>query len=267
VEWRRLIERRTRSASPNWLDAGGASRRGRRDENQDRWLLRAGLGVVSDGMGGYRGGATAAELTVAGFVAGLHEDQGRGRCAAALRAGFQRANDDVRRGQELDEALGQMGATLTVAVLVDGDVDRSCWLVANVGDSPAIRAGAGRSVQITTDDTVPGLLLRDGAITEAEALAHPYRHVVLHAIGVEPDVEVEVTEIEVAAGDALVLVSDGVSDVLDVDEIGRSVSAASSATEAAERLADAALAHGTSDNVTALVLRHVASSVRAWSGG
>ena len=113
---------------------------------------------------------------------------------------------------------------------------------------------------------MPGRLLREGVITEAEAVAHPYRHMVLHAIGVEADVEADISGVELTAGDAIVLTSDGLSDVLEVDEIGRLALAGASAVDAAAALADAAIASGAADNVTAVVLRHVASSVRVRPG-
>ena len=115
--------------------------------------------------------------------------------------------------------------------------------------------------RITVDDTVPARLLHDGVITEAEADTHPYRHMVIHAVGVEPTtVDVAPVLVELEAGDSIVLLSDGVSDVLDVDEIGRLVRAGATAQAAADAVADGAVDRATGDNATLVVVRHVASS-------
>src|SRR4051794_28900186 len=115
------------------IDIAGASATGPRPDNQDRWFARPRLAVLSDGMGGYTGGAVAAETPIAAAVAAAGE--GAGASEPMLRTMFTAANDGVRVARASSPELDRMGATLTVAGQVDDDPRR--WLVASAGDSPA----------------------------------------------------------------------------------------------------------------------------------
>jgi serine/threonine protein phosphatase PrpC len=245
---------------PDLVDVGAATDAGPRPDNQDRLHVDHRLAVLSDGMGGYEGGATAAELTVAAVSDALGSPVTGGPDRQAVAAAFTAANDAVRNGRSDGSDHAQMGATLTVAVLLDGTVDASRWRVANVGDSPGFLVDARGTTLVTVDDTVPGQLLRVGAISETDALTHPYRHMVLHAIGVESTVDADQVEVELGAGEAIVLVSDGVSDILGPAEIGAVTRSAPTAAGSARALVDRAIAGGSTDNATAIVVRHVASS-------
>lgn len=244
------------------IDVGSASAVGGRTENQDRCFANRRVAIVSDGMGGYRGGARAAELSVRAVVATLH-DRGGHADAAALRSAFERANADVRAGRIADPDRDRMGATLTVALAQPGTGSESRWLLAHVGDSPAYVVTPGGATQVTVDHTAPALLHADGTITAAQASVHPARHVLLRAVGAEPGVEADLTDVTLQVGDALVLGSDGLSGTLTAAEIGRLVNSATSAVVAADTLVATAVERGASDNVTAVVVRHVASSVYA----
>jgi protein phosphatase len=159
-----------------------------------------------------------------------------------------------------------MGCTLAVAWARAIAADRSRWIVAHVGDSPIYAVTPAGTRQLTVDHTVPGHLVANGTITAEAARTHPYRNQLLRALGHEPAVEPDVATLVLSAGDALVLASDGLSGVLEPDDVHGLVAAALvaprhvMATELAERLADAALARGATDNVTVAVLRHLATS-------
>jgi len=103
-------------------------------------------------------------------------------------------------------------------------------------------------------------LLRSGALTPEEAARHPGRHVVVRSIGAEETASADVTAVTLHPDEAIVVVSDGVSDVLDPPVVHELIVGAQTAAEAARRLVAAALRHGASDNVTAAVVRHMASS-------
>jgi protein phosphatase len=245
---------------PGFIDSGMASHIGGRQENQDRASVSHTLGVVSDGMGGYAGGAKAAELTVAAVRDALVGLVGNQIDEAALAHAFERANDAVRKGRRFDPEKSQMGATLTLAALVRGDLAESVWLVAHVGDSPAFLVMSPEAVPITIDHTVPAQMVSTGALSSADAEIHPYRHVLLRAIGTEAEVHVDLAEVHLAAGDALLIASDGLSNELAPADILPLVAGAATATEAAEALVREAVDRGASDNVTAVVLRHLAYS-------
>ena len=149
-----------------------------------------------------------------------------------------------------------MAATLTIATARSVAADRSRWVLANVGDSPAWLVTAAEALHVTVEHTLTAELLRAGAIPPEAAATHPQRHVVTRAIGMENQVLADSRSITMAAGDSLILASDGLSDVMDATDIFQVVAPASTADEMARMLVAAALARATADNVTVVVLRH-----------
>jgi protein phosphatase len=266
------------------IDRACATAAGARAENQDRCVVGPGLGVVSDGVGGHAGGARAAELTVqavvgalGGVVAGGRADGAgpagaagvdggveavdEGALAAAVAAAVQAANDAVRAGRAADPAVARMGATVALAAASALDpAGRSRWVVAHVGDSPAWLVTAAGCSRLTDDHTLTAELVRAGSIDAAAAGSHPGRHVLARAIGPEGRVAPDVVHVELLPGDALVLASDGLADVLGPAAIHGAVTAAPTADEAARCLVEASLDAHTTDNVTVAVLRQLASS-------
>ena len=253
---------------PLRVDVGSATDTGPRPDNQDRCAVSPGWAIVSDGVGGHAGGGLAAELTVEAVVSVLDAADGPDTAGAVdeqlLRRTFEAANEAVRARRRDDPAVADMGATLTIAVLASpAERDGSRWLVASAGDSPAWRVTAASAERLTQDHTLAAELARTGAISEADAARHPGRHVVTRSIGSEDRIAPDITATVLQAGEALVLASDGMSDVLDPTEIHAAAAGAATAADAARRLVDAALARDAGDNVTAAVVRHVALSADA----
>jgi PPM family protein phosphatase len=243
------------------MDFGSATDTGPRPDNQDRCAVSAEWAIVSDGVGGHAGGGLAAELTVEAVVSVLTAPDAPAVDEDLVRRAVEAANDAVRAGRRNDPAVADMGATLTVAARSSAaGTDESRWLVASVGDSPAWRVTAAGAERLTQDHTLAAELARTGAITEADAARHPGRHVVIRSIGGEDRVDPDITATTLHPGEALVLVSDGLSDVVDAAEIHAVTANAASADEAANRLVQAALGRGASDNVTAALVRRVAGS-------
>jgi protein phosphatase len=156
----------------------------------------------------------------------------------------------VAERQAADPAVAGMAATVTVALAEPGG---DAWLVANVGDSPAWRIGPDRVDHLTEDHNAAAELVRAGAITADEARRHPGRHVVTQAAGGRERPEPAVSRVVLRAGDRLVLASDGVA-VLPEEAMMVAVLASPSPDAAARAVVDAALAAGTRDNVTVVVL-------------
>lgn len=235
-----------RTGYPWWMhvDVGGATAVGLRAENQDRWAVADdGLwAIVSDGVGGTAGGATAAELTVAAAVDAL--DAG-----ALMDAIFSRAHESVVAGQRARTGLEQMAATLTVARHGGG----RRWAVGGAGDPPAFVVGTSVH-RLLAPHTVAEGLVAAGAISVAEARRHPGRHSITRASGHSRSSVPDIVEFDVPEGASLVLASDGI-EVLGDDALVRVVAGARTAPDAAVALVDAALEAGAADNVTVVVLR------------
>ena len=246
------------SVADSLIDCAFATAIGTRPENQDRCAISKRWIVLSDGAGGHAGGALAAEVTVEAVVACLTASADP-PAAPLLEEAVWRANDAVRSRRLTDPAVAQMAATLTVAIAVSAIEDESEWLVTSIGDSRAWHVTPECPVQLTEDDNVAAQLVKTGAITPTEALAHPGRHWITRAIGPEDRVAPGMTSVRMQGGDALLIASDGL-DVLSPAAIHDVIAGSASADDAVEQLVEAALRAGTLDNVTAAVIRHVPSA-------
>jgi protein phosphatase len=241
------------------IDAGWASAQARRPDNQDRCACTARWAALADGIGGYAGGAAAAELAVQAATVAL--ERGDGNARAAVTDAMARANAAVRSGRRRHLELAQMGTTLTVALAAG----QGLWTIANVGDSPAWRVRGDRTDLVTQDHNVAAELLWHGVINAEEAARHPGRHVLSRAIGIDETVQPSVRNVDLAPGDRLVLASDGLGAAVGTATLHELLGPVSdaSAAEQAGYLVDVALAAGASDNVTVVMVCCVASSIVA----
>lgn len=230
------------------LVAGAATDVGRVRQgkpNEDAVLVddRLHLFAVADGMGGHRAGevasATALEALRAAIASGRPVPDA---IASANSAVFSKAFDDPE--------LRGMGTTITVAVAGDGQA----IVVGHVGDSRAYHLHDGELVQITEDHSLVEELVREGRLTPEQASVHPQRSIITRALGVDEQVQVDVYDVDLAAGDRVLLCSDGLTSMVRPNDIARILRREDDPTRAAEALVDAANAAGGEDNVTAVVL-------------
>ena len=198
---------------------------------------------VADGMGGHRGGEVASRIAVEG-VSEIFETSPEPP-DNLLTSAFARANERIFETASADPALRGMGTT-GVALALTG-ARRA--VVAHVGDSRAYRLRGGDLTQITGDHSVVGELVRRGQLTPEQARVHPQSNEILRALGTQPEVEVEITPLEVEPGDRYLLCSDGLSGMLPDDAI-REVLAREDAAEAVRTLIARANEAGGTDNIT-----------------
>ncbi len=253
-----------RSASP-WI-LGARSETGYvRTANEDRmgWT-RAPFGdvyVISDGMGGYRGGALAAELTIRVLQEQLIRATPDSReFPEQVREAFLAANRTVReRRDPADPETSDMGAT-GVALITSG----RRFAVAHVGDSRGYLWRRGKLEQLTRDHSRVQAMVDNGLLTPEQAAAHPDASVLDRAIGHKPDVQVDVSEWRaVEAGDMLLLCSDGLCGYVRDEEIAAVLQAGGTPRELTDRLVGCALAKGGEDNVTVQLVGYALSRRRA----
>jgi serine/threonine protein phosphatase PrpC len=236
--------------APLVLDAAAGSVGGSRGPNEDAGWAGPGLVAVADGVGGNVGGAVAAALAVDALACTLG-GQPRDDAEAAIRRAVGAANALLGEAVSRTPALTGMATTLTAATL-----DRRGRLaLAHVGDSRAYRLRDGSLEQLTEDHSLVGGLVRMGKITAAEAEQHPQRSVILRAVGIEPAVEVDVTEHEVEDGDVYLLCSDGLSGMVRDEVIAETLALDGSLAAATNLLIDLANASGGRDNITAVLFR------------
>ena len=237
------------------LTVAGRTTVGRRDHNEDAFLVRPDLGLVvlADGMGGYAGGALASKLTVDAVARSFEEDAQDAPpiasvLAAQARAAVLSAHRDVRAVRTGEHA--QMGSTVVLLAVRGGTA-----AVAHAGDSRVylLRAGVLRAV------TLDHSFLREVAAraANAEELEHmraQWGHVVTRAVGHGETLSPDVTELALMAGDVLLLCSDGLHGVLEEGEIADALTMFTP-EDACEVLLARAIDAGSRDNVTACVLR------------
>jgi serine/threonine protein phosphatase PrpC len=232
------------------LRSGSASDVGRvRTVNEDLALESLTLFAVADGMGGHVGGEIAARTA----IETLQAEFARKPTADGLAAAIHDANKAVwERGHE-DADLRGMGTTMIAAALVATD-DGDRLVLANVGDSRAYRLHGEDLVQLTTDHSVAEELVARGELSEEEAAIHPHRHILTRALGVQPEVAVDVWQLIPEEGDRFLLCSDGLTNEVLAEEITDVLVQTRDPREAAETLVRLANQAGGNDNATVVVL-------------
>ncbi|MFA7459490.1 MAG: PP2C family serine/threonine-protein phosphatase [Trueperaceae bacterium] len=233
--------------------SAGATDAGRvRSLNQDYFFVgelpgRGHLAVVADGMGGHTAGEVASRRAVETMVESLRRS--RAQPPVALARAAQAANVEVYNYALENPQNKGMGTTLT-AVLIDDQVG----LVGHVGDSRAYLVRDGVATRLTVDHSWVADRVRQGLLSEEEAKRHRWRNVITNAIGATPTFRLDVLYFNVLPNDMVVVVSDGVSMLLDEKRIAQVVSGTDPDTATAQLLAEAN-ERGAPDNLTAAVLR------------
>jgi PPM family protein phosphatase len=235
--------------SPLKLVAAGVTDVGRvRDGNEDDFLVdaRTSLVAVADGMGGHRGGEVASATALEALRAAVASGE-------PIRDAIAVANDAVLEKSVSDQQLHGMGTTVTAGTLARGGT----LLVGHVGDSRAYLVRDGQMSQITNDHSLVEEMVRGGELTPEQAEVHPQRSIITRALGIDPEIDVDVYPVELRDGDRVLLCSDGLTTMVRQYEIAGILSREHDPERAAQVLVDAANAAGGEDNVTALVVEVV----------
>ena len=198
--------------------------------------------AVADGMGGAAAGEVASRLAIEAATATSPGD-------TDIAARFTAGNDAVLAAVTDDPAMAGMGTTLTLAVL---DHDGVAHL-GHVGDSRAYLLRDGVLRQLTTDHTYVMELVSRGQLTKSAAATHPRRNLLTRVIGMQ-DLIVDTFSESLEAGDRVLLCSDGLTTMVDDGVIADLLTSATSPTEAAWALVDAANGNGGVDNTTVAVI-------------
>lgn len=246
--------------------AGGRTDVGRsREHNEDAILMDSALGlyIVADGMGGHAAGEVASSMAVAAVRDVLAEKRAplrelgtklaspraREEVLLAVEDAIQVACQRVYANAQANEERRGMGTTIVVCLVLG-----ECAFVSHVGDSRLYLVREGAVRQITYDHTVRNELIRRGNTPLAEIEALPYKHAITRAVGTYEQAQPESIALELAAGDRLVLATDGLTGYLDDREENLASYMEQAPAEASTALVDFANASGGRDNVTVLTL-------------
>jgi protein phosphatase len=220
-----------------------------------------GLMVLADGMGGYNAGEVASgiavqivsELATEGAKRENRSDidphSGLMRQSIVLRDAVYRANKIIFQTAQSQTHCEGMGTTIVAAMFYDNKIS-----IAHVGDSRAYRLRGGVFEQVTLDHSLLQELVDRGFYSAEEAQRSTNRNYVTRALGVEATVEVEVHEHEVLPGDIYLLCSDGLPDMVEVEDIHLTISTFNASLDVVgKQLIELANDHGGRDNVSIML--------------
>lgn len=224
--------------------------------------MDVGLLVLADGMGGYNAGEVASGIavkTILGQVADalesipdrgeLEEQTGLMRQSIVLRDAVARANKIIHNTAQTRAECQGMGTTVVACLFYDNKAS-----IAHVGDSRIYRLRQDQFQQVTMDHSLLQELVDRGFYSREEAERSTNRNYVTRALGVEPSVEVEVREIEVEQADVYVLCSDGLSDMVEDDDIHLTISTFHANLDVVgQQLIKLANDHGGRDNISVVL--------------
>lgn len=209
------------------------------------------LFVVADGMGGHQAGDIASKLASESFLDHYRGLRKKGAAvAAAIDQSVRRANLVVFRKAAADVEKRGMGTTFSAVVIAGMKA-----FIAHVGDSRVYLVRRNRIKRLTTDHSFVEKLVEEGRISADEARDHPQKNVLYMSLGARESFTPEiVNDILLEDGDALVMCSDGLSNMVDDDTL-MNVAMGGYPQEAAEELVRLANDHGGADNITVQVIR------------
>lgn len=237
----------------------------KREKNEDSYLVADDISLftVADGMGGHQGGDIASRIAVATIeetVRALENDPEMtlqeeaampikaGEYQGYLRYSIQLASQRIFEKASVDTTLRGMGTT-TVALLFRNNKA----YIANVGDSRAYRIRGDNIDQITKDHSLVGEQIRAGILSEADARSHRLKNIITRSVGFQEEVDADIDIRVVREGDRFLLCSDGLSNMIENDEI-RDIVAVNDPELACRRLIDIANERGGDDNITVVIV-------------
>ena len=217
-----------------------------RQRNEDRFYIGESFCIVTDGMGGYKGGEIASTLVVDTLAEDMQNWQTVS--AEALRQAMAKANTAVFERVQATPALEGMGTTAVVAYVVGNTL---YW--ANVGDSRLYVFHEGQLTQISTDHSMVQALYDAGELQADDMLQHPQRNVLTRAVGVGPTVDIDAGVEELAPGDRILLCSDGLTGYIEQAVIEEAFRNEAKDDRLLEDLMTLVYDHGARDNVTIVI--------------
>jgi serine/threonine-protein phosphatase Stp1 len=218
--------------------------------NEDSMLERTdvGLWAVSDGMGGHLAGDVASAFVIQALRDVARPAPGRS-FAASVSGALGGANAELHRRTSGSGAT--MGATVTV-LGADADSFFCLW----AGDSRLYRFAKGRLTQLTRDHRYIQALLDAGLLDPKEAENHPRRNVITRAVGTGAELELDLCQGPIAAGDVFLLVTDGVTAVLRDEDLAE-ILAQYKLEQAVRMIVERCLARGAPDNLSLIVVERL----------
>ncbi|HEX7535348.1 MAG TPA: Stp1/IreP family PP2C-type Ser/Thr phosphatase [Syntrophales bacterium] len=233
-----------------------------RPNNEDAFYAdeKAGLLVVADGMGGHASGEIASKLALdvikdyfkafkegrAALIGKFDEDYSE--MAKAIGSSVRLANQAIYEAAKSNAGWQGMGTTVAAVV-----INRNRLSIAHVGDSRVYLVRAGDIEQLTDDHSIVYEQVKRELLTREDAQKSEMRNLLTRALGVASDVEVDVSELTLSAGDILILCTDGLNSMVSDDDILTLAASTKDPVAVCDRLVELANKQGGNDNITVIV--------------
>ncbi len=217
------------------------------------------LFIVADGMGGHKAGDFASKYaveTIMNEIAASTETEP----VLLLKQAICVANERVYHKASIEEKYQGMGTTIVAATI---DVPHNLLYVANVGDS-RLYVMNDRIRQITRDHSLVEEMVMMGGLDRASARLHPDKNIITRAVGVQEDVEIDFFQVELKEEDTLLMCTDGLTNMLEDEEIRMILAGQRDLIEKASELVKAANENGGRDNIAVILIKPCMEDEEAW---
>lgn len=205
------------------------------------------LFIVADGMGGHKAGDYASREATRIIVESIQNSE-ESNPVKLIRTAIESANTSLLKKARESEDYAGMGTTIVVATIMEEGM-----YVANVGDSRLYIIN-DEIHQITKDHSLVEEMVRLGGIDEETAKYHPKKNVITRAVGGGEEIEIDFFETKVMSGDVILMCSDGLTNMLEDEEIKLIIKKQRDVIEKAEELVKAANQNGGRDNITVTII-------------
>lgn len=207
------------------------------------------LFIVADGMGGHKAGDYASKLCVERMVQSIEKSEHK-TPVSLFEEAVDTANGAVYSESQEHEEYEGMGTTLVACTIQEDTL-----YVANIGDSRLYLLRDDDIIQITEDHSLVEEMVKQGNITESEARVHPQKNIITRAVGIDQSVQADFFEVDIFQNDIVMLCSDGLSNMVEDEDIEYIVKHSKSLQDAGETLVARANENGGSDNITVVLAK------------
>ncbi|AOY77368.1 Stp1/IreP family PP2C-type Ser/Thr phosphatase [Clostridium formicaceticum] len=226
-----------------------------REVNEDNYCIyekNIKLYMVADGMGGHKSGEVASFIAINTIKDHIRqfitEDMEKPSIEGIIFEAFHRANKEIYNKSIEDFNCEGMGTTVTMALII-----RNKIYIGHVGDSRGYVLRGGELEQVTQDHSLVAELVRNGSITEREAMKHPQKNIITRSLGTSEKVKVDIFSLDLCEGDILLLCTDGLTNFVDKHELEKALLTLKDCMETCKELVSLANQRGGYDNITVLI--------------
>ena len=210
--------------------------------------------ILADGMGGHRGGEIASKKAIDVVISMLEESLSEkmipGQIMLLLSDALESANREIISLTKEDASLSGMGTTCDICLVAKNTV-----YIAHIGDSRVYKISKknGLISKLTKDHSLVEYMIETGTITREESVHHPQKNIILQALGTSEEINADVSHIKISSDDVILMCSDGLTNMIEENDIANIISSESGPENSAKKLVQLANEAGGTDNITVVI--------------